>query len=708
MKRVYKPFPHTHIGTILSILSLLLLLSCSEELPFNGTDSAIVSFSVSKNNMTFQSFITGDSIIVTAPANMNLNDAIADVVLSENARILPDPGSITNWNEEILFSVTSYDGKHRRSYKYMVQREGKVYNGIVALRTQADVDTFGEQEITVLDGSLIIGETSGKDSIRSLLPLQSLEKISYSLTVNSTYAGSNIFGFENLKSVGGSIFFVSPNNDGFKTDEVSFPNLESVGKNFILNARSLGLYDISCPRLKTVGGDMDIDAPTSRVDFSALQSVGGKLWLCPSGRLQATNGVFQQLKSIGGELKVQNANILTRLEFPELIVCGSIYLQMIRNLKVLYFPKLEKTEGSISVNLYNSPVSDISFPKLKDAKSIDLRSTVMSEFDLSSLETVEEALLLSFPKAPDMNKIKSLSEVGTLTVSGESEELTFPSGLKTIGKLALTGNIKEANLKGLVIGELEISGNMFSGTKIIADDVFSGGLYVNGGPNGDQYSFPELEGFNEIEYLKCGWIQGMNISMKGIVKVKGDVTIPNNSMTSLEFPTLEEVGGSFSLAVLNSTTQETFSFPALKKVAKDVSIGIQSLATRTLEFPALETIGGNFKLGTGYSAYGQNRSLKDVSAPSLETIGGEMTISPLWDNPTYSGYKNGELKCLDGFSALKSVPAGIKVYYQEILTSYEGLQNCISSFTADKWTAVGNAYNPGYTDLKDGKWELFR
>ncbi|WP_298646575.1 hypothetical protein [uncultured Proteiniphilum sp.] len=702
--KVYQPFSHKNTGTLLSILSALLLLSCSEELPFNGTDNSIISFSVSKNNVTFQSAIIGDSIVITAPANLDLNEAAAEVALSENARIFPDPGSITNWNEDMLFSVTSYDGKQKRSYKYMVKREGKAYNGIVALKTQADVDAFAEKGITLIDGSLIIGETSGKDSIRSLLPLASLEKISYNLTVNSTYAGTTIFGLENLKSVGGSICFVSPNT-GFKTDEVSFPNLESLGKNFTLNTSSLGLYDISCPKLKTVGGDMDLNAPMSRVDFSALQSVGGKLWLCPSGRLQAATGVFQQLKTIGGELRIYNAHILTRLELPELVACGSIYLQSVRNLSVLYLPKLEKTTGSIYINLNNSPITDISLPKLKEAKSIDLRSIVANEFDLSSLEAVEEALMLSFPKAADMNKLKSLSKVGTLTISGESENLTLPPLLKTVDRLALTGNIKEINLKGLTIGELEISGNMFSGTKIIADDLFSGGLYVTGGPNGSQYSFPALEGFKEIEYLKCGWIQGMNIVMDGIVKIKGDVTIPNNSMTSLAFPALEEVGGSFSLAVLNSTTQETFSFPKLKRVAKDMTIGIQSLATRTLVFSALENIGGNFKLGTGYSAYGQNRSIKDVSAPSLETIGGELIISPLWDNPAYSGYKNGELTDMNGFSSLKSVAGGIKIYHQEALTSYAGLQKCISSFTADKWIVSGNAYNPGYADLANGKWE---
>lgn len=682
----------------LSMIFLLMVSSCSnEDDPFNGGDNYIVSFAISQNGATFESMLVGDTILLYVPKGLDLSGAKAEIQLSEHAKILPDPESITDWSEDLLFSITSYNNANRRQYQYMVRREGQALEGVFVLNTQDEVDAFGKKGITMINGSLVIGAVAGTDSIRSLLPLSGLEHISYNLTINKTYAGADIHGLHNLETVGSSITLTNE-----KTNEVEFSNLESIGKSLNLDTRN-GLYAIKCPRLKSVGENVSLNAPYSVLDFSALQSVGGGLGVSSVGRAQPHKVTFQQLKSVGGELAISNVPTLVRIEFPELISAGSVLINSLKELNVISFPKLEIMEGRLAISLGNCLITDIPLPNLKEAGSLELSSNITSEFDLSSLQTVEESLMLKFPGSIDMDKLQSLETVRTFSLSGESEQLVMPPQLKAIEKLVLSGAFKVVNLKGLQIEELQITDRMYSGTKIIADDIFSGGINISGGQAGEQYAFPALEGFKEVSYLTFGWVHTENMVIEGIVKVNHDIIIPNNSIKKLHFSTLEEVGGSFTMNSIQNSTEEMFSFPKLKRVAENLHINILSLSTRKLNFPALEHVGGNFMIGTGYTAYGQNRSIEEVSAPSLESVGGILTISPIWDNPAYA-HQNDLFSNLDGFAHLKTAQ-GINIYNQSVLTSYKGLENCLASFPAENWIASGNGYSPSYTDLSEERWE---
>ena len=158
---------------ILTIYALLLacvlgVWGCDDDNdPFTGTDNYVVSFRLTQNGEVLKAALTGDSIILQAPVGVSLAGASAEVILSENARIMPSPDSIANWNEEALFEVTSASGVGR-VYHYFVVRESVPVEGSVTLATQEEVDAFGESGVTEVGGNLIIGRSGSEEVITSL------------------------------------------------------------------------------------------------------------------------------------------------------------------------------------------------------------------------------------------------------------------------------------------------------------------------------------------------------------------------------------------------------------------------------------------------------------------------------------------------------------------------------------------------------------
>ena len=162
---------------VFALLTALLFTACSKtDEPFTGKDNYISSFSLKQGETVLNAVISDKVITVSAPEGMTLAGATASVKLSENAKIYPDPSSITDWNDEALFAVTAYNGTQIR-YKYTVVRNSIDEKGTVVLETQADVDAFGTKGITAIGGNLVIGRTTGVDSISSLAPLFQLKEI---------------------------------------------------------------------------------------------------------------------------------------------------------------------------------------------------------------------------------------------------------------------------------------------------------------------------------------------------------------------------------------------------------------------------------------------------------------------------------------------------------------------------------------------------
>ncbi len=673
---------------------------------FTGTDNFITAFSLTQDETTYDASFYSDSIIVTVPDGVSLKGATVAYSLSEHANIIPVPDSISNWNNEMLFAVTSYNGK-QQTYKYTINRSSIDAKGTVILATQEEVDAFGATGITAIKGSLIIGRTAGTDSITSLSALYMLEEIGYNLIIKPTYAGKEFTGFDALETIGGEINIESV----MTLETISFPALKTVGSITIEDGDRENNISVSFPKLSTATGDVSIEEPLSSANFSGLKSVGGTFKLYDSYSKGELPGISLPLLEQAGGLYIGRFTRLTKLQLPALKTTGDFYLYYLPDLNVLYCPELQETTGTLTLPSTSS-LTELELPKLQKAGGISL--TALYTVSVPSLTEVTGDLSFKSMYSENLDFLSALTTVGgTLSINDPLNLKTFtaPSSLESIGVLNFYGSStslpEEINVKGLKLEELAIGRAALINTKIIGDDEFNGTLTIS---SKDSYSasgtitFPELEGFSTVDSLSLGsnisYMPVMNV--KGIRKIKKGLHVPNNNLNEFYMPDLEEVGGDFIINQMNRSTQETIEIPNLKTVAGNFDVFINSEDTKTLSFPALESVAGDFSLSTGYDlgyTWYADRSLTSALFPSLKTIEGKLTLTSY---PGYS-YLNKLMENLDGFSSLTSV-SGIEITNQAALVSYEGLKNALSSFSAGDWYVSNNAYNPSYDDLNAGKW----
>ncbi len=681
------------------ICVVLLLTGCQDDDDlFTGQDNFITSFSLKQDGTTYHASFYGDSIIVTVPENLSLNGATVICTLSEQASIIPDPAAVTKWDEEMLFTVTSWNGM-RKTYRYTVNRNSIDAEGTVVLSTQEEVDAFGEQGITSIRGNLVIGRKAGTDSITSLTALYQLKTVAYSVIINPTYAGSEFVGFDALEAVGGEINIES--NRNLKT--IEFPRLVTAGS---ISVKSDSITAVRFPELAVGMNSLTVDCPLSTAHFANLKSVGGQLSLLHSYNMGEITEISLPALKEAGSLNIARFTKALSLDLPELETTGDFYMLALSSLKYIYCPNLKQINGILTVPDGNT-LTELSFPKLEKATGLKIYGKSMLVLEFPSLTEVTNDLYMQFLPLANLDGFKSLVSVGgafSIIKFSKLTSFSVPPKLKHVGKLYLsyydTTPPEEINIKGLDVGELALGGALIN-MKVIGDDEFAGTLTIETSslPTGKTATFPELEGFSTVDSLSFGGYVYSSmplVNVKGIRKIKKGFHLPNGDPTQFRMPDLEEVGGDFIINHLNRVTDQTVEIPSLKTIAGNFDVQILSTSVSTLSFPALESVGGSFKLSTGYDT----RSLTSALFPSLETIGGTLALY------AYSGsssYVNTKMTGLDGFSALTSVH-GIEITKQSVLVSYEGLKKALSSFTASGWSASGNAYNPTYEELAAGQW----
>lgn len=160
---------------LLSLLGTILFSACSDDdSDFNGGDSYITSFQLKQGDVTLSASISQTEIVITVPENLLLSGATANVLVSENANIEPNPVSVTDWDMDQTFIVTAYNGT-KSTYSYRVERNVVSREGDVILLTQADVEEFATLGLSRINGSLTVGAATGADSVYSLKPLSGLK-----------------------------------------------------------------------------------------------------------------------------------------------------------------------------------------------------------------------------------------------------------------------------------------------------------------------------------------------------------------------------------------------------------------------------------------------------------------------------------------------------------------------------------------------------
>lgn len=677
------------------IWSLFLLLSfltsCNEDDPFAGNDNFITSFTLTQGEQTISATFQGDTIRMLIPEGfLEGKEIIPQVACSENSTLTPAPESISAWDEEQSFFVTSYNGSKRR-YRYVPVQGDLSESGLVILNTQADVEAFGAKGLTRLEGNLVLGRTIGTDTITSLEPLATLRSVSGNVTLNKTCKPYYITGLDNLQEIGGS--FEINTVDSIWT--VIMPRLEKIGNDLYIKSGSAN--DLTFPVLTSVGGNMTLASAFAHADFSSLQRIGGDLAL--NGTVVVDDQSFQSLKLVNGSIKVgMNVN---KLKFPELKQSGGLEITT-KTIQLFYCPRLERIAGTLST--VDSPTYEFSFPELTQVGSININSPKVNQANFSKLKIVEGSFninLLGF----DLSKLGALQRIGGEATFNfkEEEVLQFPATLKEIGGVTVSvGYYKTLNLKGIQVKRITISGsNDFKDISIIADDVFNGELVISSMWNAAS-PLPKLEGFKEVAGLTISNAT-FDISdlSERITRINGNFIYNPGNLTEFTMNKLEEVTGNFHIYGASYYTKTIFRFPLLKKIGGGARISIYADYTEE-QFPVLDSIGGNFDLHTGYDKSGP----ETILYPSLKKIGGTLALYPQGhigegqnDNVLTTG-SNTTRTNLDFLSGVESL-GGFKVINHKALKSYKGLKKAITTCPAGKWSVSGNLYNPSYEDLTE-------
>ena len=124
---------------LFGLLSCLLFGACSEDdkIPADADENFITSVSLSIGNETYDAVIADNTITVTVPYTVSLNEAKATFVYTPSAKIIPDPATITDWNVERTFRVTSFNGE-TNDYTYVVIKDEIRHEGNVELKTASE------------------------------------------------------------------------------------------------------------------------------------------------------------------------------------------------------------------------------------------------------------------------------------------------------------------------------------------------------------------------------------------------------------------------------------------------------------------------------------------------------------------------------------------------------------------------------------------
>ena len=702
----------------------LLCTACSEEkteLPW-GSDNYIVSFSLTTGADTYPAVIRDGRITVSIPYNVSLEGAQVSYELCEHASIYPDPATVTDWNQEWQFLVSSYDNQNDRTYLYTVERTDIATDGSLTLRTQAEVDAFARSGINTVEGNLTIGGEDEENPVTNLDGLKNLVSVRCDLTITAAYTGETLAGLENLTAceslrIGSA---AHPNETlrqlslpalkeikgdlcvyGTALQTADFKSLQSVAGHFVL--QSDALLQLTADELTTVAGNMTLigttadeaKAPCEQMYFPKLQRIDGTLTLSRFDRLSGLGTTFGVLTQAGA-LRYEHLALANTFEFP-----------------------LIETTGNITVT--DCPIlRSVLLPALTDAGSLEITGC-------PAIET------LSFPKAERFDGDVSLATLPAIKDFGE-----FLPALK-----AISGDLSINDLSSLE-GVLDLSVYTFSPnstldlrlvaatrlTELRGGD-FSGSLRIDASsltPQPEAMPF-EITGFKSLDTLRiAGFTHISALSLP--TESCDDLTIENcgsQAPFTLSLPNLVEVRGTLLCRNCGKAGEaNSASFPRLKNVGRQLSFYVGASSFTVLEFPLLETVGNGEPVSDDpaddYALYTMPSGCAgEFILPSLQRVNGSMLVST-WNTSTdravafrfpslqsvageisvgHTAYKNRSVATLD-FSALTAAGA-IRIGNLSSVTDFSTFTQVLPRLSEQTWSVTDCGYNPTYQQMLDGE-----
>ena len=686
------------------LLSLFFLGACDkndEIIPEDADENFITSVVMTVDGKSYTADIADNTVTITVPYTVSLNNAEVEFKYTTSATIIPDPETVTDWDNERTFRVTSYNGD-AREYAYKVVKSEIESDGDVELKTTEEVASFAATKTTVVKGNLIIGSDAEEaEKITDISALASLKEVTGNIVIRNSYNGADLTGLENIVSAGGL--------------QVGSADVAS---------KATELHMISMKALETLSGDISVyNDQVTYVLFEKLATIGGSVMFnAPS--LQSFE--FPVLTTVGQDLNIQGLNeenkaagTIATLELPELTsVVGVLSVNNLAKLTSMNFLKLKETGG---LNFHTVPVmlETINLPEIETVNGSIIMEANMEAPPTGSFVPQRNDVLLAFGGMDKLTTVKGQIKIKNFTAL---KQLPDWSKITTLGSITLdyledvNGTLMLPNARFETFGEtapqIEIISKMLL-TKIeTAEDLSNVNFVVKQIQN---FVFPEInfKSINDFTYTPTS-VKDNPVIIPTIQHVHGNLEMEGNiTNQNVEFPDLEIIDG---YGYIQKFETGSVTMSALKEVGGQFYI---SGYPNGCDLPLLSKVCCSaspvyYEEGEGSLAI--TLQGKSLVLPELLHVGGE----GLFVNRA-TGITCDKLQTIDGALQIKSATSlsqetfsmkkletlhGVVFDGLTKFTDYTFFGKFIENgmITEENWSVTKCGYNPDFQDMKDKKY----
>lgn len=482
----------TRITLICGILLFALIncTSCSDDcdyFPLDGNDADITGWTMSAGDgIEYSGVISGNTITVCIPEEVDPVSLKAECTLSEGATIYPDPESVSDWNTEQTFTVTSVNTDNAKEWSVRIRRSGEgQFLTPVSITSQKALEEFAALGYRKLN-SLTIAD--GTEPVTDLSPLNGIEEVSSTLTIRDVTAPT--VEMTGLRIVGNLTV-----NSYLTLEKVSFPALRrSLGSIYIgdvsVNGSLAKIHDelktVEFPALTYVAGSFTVYwcQNVETVNTDKLSHVG-RDYVIDTGML-ADWSMLKSLRTIPGNLRMFVGSIKSFEGFGVTSVGGTFFFSAGEAASLRPLECLESVE-SLSINggdnitsldgishLDPLSVTINALPKLTSLRGMPIGEHTAHVFitrmpaleSLIGIEKLKKAETIQIGACPllrDITPVSGVSSVNTLVITSSGVETIpeFPDLKEVPGTLEIYNNDQLTSLSGFShiksIGKLTVS-----------------------------------------------------------------------------------------------------------------------------------------------------------------------------------------------------------------------------------------------------------
>lgn len=534
------------------LLSLFFLGACDkndEIIPEDADENFITSVVMTVDGKSYTADIADNTVTITVPYTVSLNNAEVEFKYTTSATIIPDPETVTDWDNERTFRVTSYNGD-AREYAYKVVKSEIESDGDVELKTTEEVASFAATKTTVVKGNLIIGSDAEEaEKITDISALASLKEVTGNIVIRNSYNGADLTGLENIVSAGGL--------------QVGSADVAS---------KATELHMISMKALETLSGDISVyNDQVTYVLFEKLATIGGSVMFnAPS--LQSFE--FPVLTTVGQDLNIQGLNeenkaagTIATLELPELTsVVGVLSVNNLAKLTSMNFLKLKETGG---LDFHTVPVmlETINLPEIETVNGSIIMEANMEAPPTGSFVPQRNDVLLAFGGMDKLTTIKGQIKIKNFTAL---KQLPDWSKITTLGSITLdyledvSGTLLLPNARFETFGEtapqIEIINKVQLSKIETAEDLSNVNFVITSLTNN---KFPEIT-FKNIKDFTCKpTTNNIDYTISTIQHVYGNLNVTGQMRSNAKFPDLEIIDG---YGYIQIPMFASITMPVLKEV----------------------------------------------------------------------------------------------------------------------------------------------